>query len=590
MKRTTKQPRKALATPKRIGLLAAVSGLALVGAVTGLSAQSVGSTATSGGYATAGIPVGDDVYGAAQGGLNPVRVGPAAGPVGVQAVAGSRTPGLGTAVRRGRWVTSVTPYVETSVTYSDNINLDPDGFEQDETILTATAGVVLGAQSERLAGQLAYQASYDTFLNDTNDDGFRHNLNTNWSAAVVPNLFYIDAAGGITETYDLGNDRFSGNELANSDDRSTAFYGLISPSLRRNLGGWADAEVRYTARGEFYDDNDLDGGYSQTLSAGITGDPRKFRRFGWQAATEYERFTPEDDDNGEDLDRWTSYVSVDVPVSRTFAVTGTAGYDHFSDDVADDDLSGVFGNAGVRWQPNTRFAARAFGGWRYDGVDYGAEASYALRKNLVAGLQVRRGVQFSNFALGDTASPITTGIGADGRPRFEDATRASGTTTNLADALAVDNRTGSVGRFGDINRNDNDDDAIVDTAQAFISGQAGRTAWNANVQAAHYDYGSAFGTDETIIAANAEVSRNLTSRLGASAGIGFTSVMYDDAAPGSVLTETDYETLSLGIGLDYQLTEIVNVFGRYTYTTRFADQPGDEFDENAGVIGVRASF
>ena len=581
MKPTTKHQRKASATTSRLGLLAAVSGFALVGAITNLSAQSIGETS---GFSTAGIPIGDDVYGTAGAGLQPIGVGPAARPSGVQAVGASKAPELGVPVRRGRWTTSVTPYAEATVTYSDNINLDSSGNEQDETILTATAGVTLGAQNERIVGQLTYAASYDTFLNETNEDGFRHNLATNWSAAVVPNLFYIDAQGGVSETYTT-SDRFSGNGLANSDERSRAFFGAISPSLRKNIGGWADAEVRYTLRGEAFDD-DQEGGYSQQISAGITGDPRKFRRFGWQAATEYEVYTPEDDSTGDDLTRWTSYASVDVPVSRTFAVTGTVGYDHFSEDIAEDDVSGLFANAGVRWQPNTRFAARAFGGWRYDGVDFGAEANYALRKNLVAGLQARRGVQFSNFAI-DSASPIST-VDNTGRPAF--VTAGGGTTTNLDDALAIDNLTGQLGNFGEINRTDQDDDAIVDTLQAFVSGQTGKTSWNANVQAANYDYGSSFGSDELIVSANADVSRALTSRLAATAGIGFTAVQYEDAAPGTALLQNDFETLSLGLGLEYQLTEIVNVFGRYTYTKRFADLPQDEFTENSGVVGVRASF
>lgn len=589
MKRTIKQPRKALATPARLGLLAAVSGFAFVTAISSLSAQSTGETAVSGGFATAGIPVGDDVYGNNAGGLQPIGVGPASGPIGAQAVNASRAPALGAPVRRGRWTTSVTPFVEGTVTYSDNINLDSSGNEEDETILSATAGVTLGAQSERVVGQLSYSASYDTFLNNTNQDGFRHNLNTNWSAAVVPNLLYIDAQGGISETFATG-DRFSGSAVSNSDDRTRAFFGAISPSLRKNIGGWADAEVRYTLRGETFDDDDVSGGYAQTFAAGITGDPRKFRRFGWQAATEYEVFTPEDENNGdEDLSRWTSYASVDVPVARTLAVTGTLGYDHFTDDVADSDISGVFANAGVRWQPNTRFAARAFGGWRYDGVDFGAEASYALRKNLVAGLNVRRGVQFTNFTS-NSVSPVSLGQDQNGRQTFLSAD-GRGTTTNIDDAFAINSLTSERGAFGDLEqRNDLDDDAIVDNLQAYVAGQTGKTSWNANVQASKFDYGSAFGTDETIFAANAEVSRNLTSRLGASAGIGFTSVQFDDAAPGSTLAESDFETLSLGVGLDYQLTEIVNVFGRYTYTTRFADQSEDEFDENAGVIGLRASF
>jgi len=582
MKPTTKQSSKARASSTRLGLLAAASGFALVSAISGLSAQSTENSA-SGGYTTAGIPIGDDVYG-----LQPIGVGPAAE---AQAVSDLTPTNISTAdapLRRGRWVTSVTTYGETSVTFSDNINLEADGFEEEEFVGTVTVGATLTAQNERLSGQLDGNVSYDTFFNDTNDDGVRANVSTNWSAAVIPNLFYVDVAGGVSESF-VTSDRFSGNAVANSDDRITSFFGLVSPSVRRNLGGWANAELRYTARGQYFDEDDFDGGISQTFSAGLTSDPRKFRRFGWQAATEYEIFTPEDDDRDDDIERWTSYASVDVPVSRTLAVTGTVGYDFFSEDIADDDLSGLFGNAGLRWQPTTRFAARAFGGYRYDGFDYGAEANYALRQNVVAGLQARRGVQFTNFALGDSATAIPSQIGTDGRVTSFVSANGPGSTTNIQDALAVDNFTGATGAFGDINSNNQDDDGIVDTVQAYIAGTTGRTSWNASVQAADYDYGSAFGADETILSASAGASRELTSRLAVNAGVGFSLVDFD-AADGTALDTSDFETLSIGVGLDYQLTEIVNVFGRYTYTERFADQPSDEYSENAAVIGVSASF
>lgn len=584
MKPITKQPRKARPSSTRLGFLAAASGFALVSAISGLSAQSTAETSNSGGYTTAGIPVGDDVFG-----LQPVAVGPAAQPSGLSPVA---TPGaveVNAPVRRGRWVTSVTPYAHATVTFSDNINLAVDGEEEDELVGTVGVGAVFAARNQRFAGQLAAEVNYDTFLNGTNDDGIRASLSTNWSAAVVPNLFYVDVAGGVSESFVTG-DRFSGNQVANADDRARSFYGLISPSIRKNIGGWANTEVRYTARGEYTDDDDLDGGISHTLSAGITSDPRKFRRFGWQAATEYEIYDPQEDNGGEDLERWTSYASVDVPVSRTLAVTGTVGYDHFTDDVADSDVSGVFGNAGLRWQPNTRFAARAFAGYRYDGFDYGVEANYALRQNVVAGIEARRAVQFTDFTLGDTATPIPSEFGADGRVISYESATGTGTTTNINDALAFNSTDpNTLARFGDINSSGDDNDAIVDTVRAYVSGTTGRTSWNANVQAAQYDYGSGFEADETILSANVDVSRALTSRLGASAGIGFAAVSYDET-PGTTLTNSDYETLSLGLGLDYQLTEIVNVFGRYTYTERFADQPGDEYSENAVVIGVNASF
>lgn len=578
MKRTTKQPRKALGISAKLGLLAAVSGLALGGGVNQLVAQSAGSSANSGGYSTAGIPTAAEIHGVTSptAPIQPIGVGPAATGPGATAV---ESTAVGAPVRRGKWTTTWTPFVEGTVTYSDNINLDSDGLEEDETVLTATAGVTFAAQSERIAGQISYAASYDTFLNDTNEDGFRHNLNTNWSAAVIPNLLYLDAAGGISEVYVDNDDRFSGNPTANSDDRSRAYYGLLSPSLRRNLGGWANAELRYTVRAEKFEDDDLDGGYSQTLSAGITGDPRKFRRFGWQVVSEYEDYTPDEDDD-RDLTRWSSYVSVDVPVSRTLAVTGTAGYDVFGDDVGDSKYDGAFANAGLRWQPNVRMAARAFAGYRYDGFDYGAEASYALRQNLIAGLSARRAVQFSDFGDG-TTSVVAAGTDSRGRPQF--VTPNGDLTANLDEALATNLLTGETGRFGDVDFSPQDETAIVDTLTAYLSGQTGRTGYGFSVTGLQRDYDTV-GDDETVISASLGVNRALTPRLGLELGAGYSAVDLDDS------DEDDFQVLSLGAGLEYQLTEIVNVFGRYTYTQRFADNADNEFKENAGVVGVRASF
>ena len=581
MKHTTKQPRKALAISVRLGLLAAVSGLALGGSVKQLVAQSAGSVLNSGGYATSGVSTAAEIHGVTEPvAIQPIGVGPAAG-AGPR-VAARPTTDPAKAVRSGRWTTSWTPFVEGTVTYSDNINLEEKGFEEDETVLSATAGVTFGAQSERLAGQLSYAVSYDTYLNDTNDDGFRHNLNTSWSAAVIPNLLYLDAAGGISEVYVDTDDRFSGNAVANANDRSRAYYGLLSPSIRKNLGGWANAELRYTIRGEKYEEDDLRGGYSQTYSAGLTGDPRKFRRFGWQAVTEYEDYTPEDDD-GRDRTRWSSYVSVDVPIARTLAVTGTAGYDVFGDDIANGNLDGAFGNAGLRWQPNVRFAARAFAGYRYDGFDYGAEASYALRQNLIAGLSARRAVQFSDFGDG-TTSVIAAGTDARGRPLF--VSPNGSLTATLDEALATNLLTGETGRFGDVDFSPQDETALVDTLTAYLSGSTGRTAYGLSGTVLHRDYDT-FGSDETVVAANLGVTRDLTSRLALEAGAGFSAIKFDDNLAAG---EDDFEVLSLGAGLNYQLTEIVNVFGRYTYTQRFADSAQNEFKENAGVVGVRASF
>jgi len=543
MKHTIKPSRKAPNLSARTKLLAAGSAVVIAAVSSALVAQTAGERVYSGGYATSGIPVTDDAYGAESqtGPIAPVAYGSPTATPGAQQRSGP--------VQRGRWTTEVTPFVEGSVSYSDNINLDPEGFEQDETTLTATAGVNVSIQSERLSGQLSYSASYDTFLNNTNEDGLRHGLNTGWSAAIVPNLVYLDVGAGVSEVYIDSDDRFSGNPTANSDNRSRAYYGLVSPSIRKNIGGWANAELRYTGRGEAYD-NDIDGGFSHTGRASLTSDPRKFRRFGWAAVTEYERYNPESDDL--DLDRWTSYVSVDVPVSRTVALTGNAGYDHFSENVSDD-FAGAYGNVGVRYQPTERLSSQAFVGYRYGGMDFGGSLSYAAQRNLAVNLAARRGLQFSNY---DNDEALQTALnGNDG-----------GIQSNLNPTFAIQ-----------------DTDAIVDTLQASVAGSVGKTGWTAGVTAVHRDFGNVFD-DETVLSANLGVTRELTNRLSAELGAGYSQFTQD----GSDID--NFSTLALGAGLNFQLTEIVNVFGRYTYTERFADDSLEEFKENAGVVGVTASF
>ncbi len=549
MKHTIKPSRKAPRVSARSKLLAAGSAFAIFAVSGALVAQTAGERIYSGGYATSGIPVSDDAYGAVHQG--DTVVGGQIAPVGVGAAAGAATTQNNAPVRRGRWTTQVTPYVEGTVTYSDNVNLDERGFEESETILTATAGVNVAIQSERLSGQVSAAVSYDKFLNETNDDGLRANLDTGWSAAIVPNLLYLDVGAGVSEVFIDDDDRFSGNPVANSDDRSRAYYGLVSPSLRKNLGGWANAELRYTARGEAYEAGDIDGGVTHTYSAALTSDPRKFRRLGWAIGSEYEDFNPESSD--ENLRRWSSSVSVDVPVSRTLAVTAAAGYDHFSENV-DDDFAGAYGNVGVRYQPSQRLSARAFAGYRYGGADYGAAVNYVAQRNLVASLSANRAVQFSN---GDNDEALRTALNGNN----------GGLANNLNPTFAI-----------------LDDDAIVDTVQASVAGSVGQTGWTANVTALHRDFGNSTFEDETVVSANLGVTRALTSRLSAELGAGYSRFSQDGS------TADDFDTLALGAGLNFQLTEIVNVFGRYTYTERFADESVDEFRENAGVVGVTASF
>jgi len=439
------------------GLVAQSSGLSLPGA----------SRAGSGQFGT---------IGAQSGTIRPIGVGSTPG----ASVAGGDVDAIPRTASASRWVTEFIPFVEGAVTYSDNINLAPDGFEESDTVFSATAGAT----------------------------------------------FALDVAGNISEVFVDADDLFSGNAVAGAEDRSRVYSGLISPSIQKNIGGWANAELRYGLRGEFYSDDDIDGGYANIFRATLASDPNKFRRFGWLVGSEYEDFQRESDD-GEDRTRWSTFTTVSVPVSRTVALTATAGYDEFSNDLSTD-FDGFYGNVGAVVRPSARVQAQGFVGYRYDGVDYGANVSYALSDTAVAGLVAGRSVQFSTL---DT-------------PLAFDTNRA--VQNNLTDFETT---------F---------EDAVVDNVGAFISGQGNKTAYNFSVKAQRRDFDSLF-EDETLLSADLSVSRALTNRISLDLGAGYSR--FDLEGSG----DQDFDTLSLGAGLSYGVTENINVFGRYTYTERFAD-------------------
>jgi len=206
-------------------------------------------------------------------------------------------------------------------------------------------------------------------------------------------------------------------------------------------------------------------------------------------------------------------------------------------------------------RPSARVQAQGFVGYRYDGVDYGANVSYALSDTAVAGLVAGRSVQFSTL---DT--PLAFDTAALAQPNLNRAVQ-----NNLTDFETT---------F---------EDAVVDNVGAFISGQGNKTAYNFSVKAQRRDFDSLF-EDETLLSADLSVSRALTNRISLDLGAGYSR--FDLEGSG----DQDFDTLSLGAGLSYGVTENINVFGRYTYTERFADDAFNEFQENSGTIGVNASF
>lgn len=504
---------------------------------------------------------------------------PPAGAAGAARGAGA-SGGPAPVTARRLWKTSVRPYAATSVTVTDNARLDPRGHEESDATLTGTVGLRAAAEGARGRGSLNYAAHYDHDLDGSNDDGLRHDLAGAFSAAVVPGLLNLDVAGSAAESFLRDGGRYSLNPSAGRDERERVYFGTASPSLHQNLGGWANAELRYTYARTFYDSDDEDAldEWMHGFSASLSSDPRRFQSFGWGFSAAHARY-----DDAEDYERQSSTVggSVEIPVGPRTAVMGAAGWDEVEGSTLEDDVGGAYVNAGLRYVPNPRLDMDGYLGWRNQRVDYGANLRYALARRLGISASLARSVEFLDFG-GAPYALLNLGTDSEGQPIYRSV--SGGLTSNRAEALAVSLADGSIRPATDPAFSRQTQDAVTDSATLALSATTGRTGVSLVGAAVRRDYGGPQDDDEWTLTLAAALNRDLTGRLGVDASAAFILYAPDDP------TLAHERTLSFGLGASYRITEIVNAFARYTYTRRFSDSSADEYQENAGVLGLRANF
>jgi len=509
------------------------------------------------------VPIGAGVSGPgsySSGANNAVKT---VSPIGSTVGGSSQTTSLG---NTGGWSVEITPFIEQRITYSDNIDLAPDGQEEDDFVSTTSAGVNATVNLRRFQGYAGYTVSYDKYFESDNDDNFRHNANLNGTAEIIPNLFYVDAQGSVTDSVLSSNGAFSGNPTAAPGDRSTTYQGAISPSLRSNIGGWANAEVRYTFQGAIYEDvngTDNPDEHTHTYTAALVSDPRKFGTIGWDIRGEYENYNS--DDELRDQDRLSGSVGLQYALSPKVTLNGNAGYDEYDPELVFDgnDATGAFGNVGFVYRPNSRTQGNAYVGYRYGGLDYGAALNYQLAERLAFSATAGRAIQSGSF------QNRTVIAGADG--------------------TLVDPLTNQVLSPEDLQASLRTSQSLTDNLNLTLSGNTGKTSYTITGTAQNRQYEDDVQGDELVLGLSGAMEYQLNRGLSIGADAAYSTFTSDDD------TEIDNDTLILGIGAKYKFTRIFEAFARYSYSQRFADNPlgpneASEYTENAGYIGLRASF
>lgn len=450
--------------------------------------------------------------------------------------------------------------VSAAITYTDNIDLEPDRQAESGFIPSATYSIAGTGQG----GRTLFATDARISVRGEPDDGVSNmepELDQRITALgrfeLVRDRFFVD---GLFTSFQELIDANSGvsasqNSSSNSTNSVTTFG--ISPVYQEKLGNWADTQLSYEHTEVLAEGDNDDASFDRVRFSAVAGNRFNLWRptfsTGWAS---YRERLANPNNSLDDVD--IIFVELDnrIQVSRNYAILGLIGYNEIDAPSSNRDLSGVYWNIGVLATPTPRTQFDIRVGQRYDDFAVTGSLSHQLTPNLLLRAN----------ATQDVGTALVRSSGGFQRLSI----------TQLQGGLA-----GANGLPSGFLRSNNLDDGIS-TQQGVglaIVGTYGRSTITAGSQYNNRSFDD--GDDATWtnrLAWSRQLSRQLTFDI---------SVAYR-----FVDERNQAETHTVGgrAGVSYQLGPRSSVFADISRTDRFSSDPNREYVENAATVGGRLTF
>lgn len=536
---------------------------------------------------------------------------------------GGRTTRQAYEARPLSWALRVSP----RVTYSDNVELAPEGFEQQDALASVFLSGGALVDRVRFKGIVNGSIEFGRYIDPPQTGGeqlydravFSPNVVAGGTTKLVDNLVYFDIAASAREqALDETTRSSGGTSLAGNQRLATAYAVSASPYLFRRLPGDATVEARYRYVAVSVDDDQSvegvddflnDSRSHELLAEYSTG--RLFDRIGFSvravANTTEEtgsEVLPEVDFNQKSLSGDVRYA-----MNRKLSLVGTVGYDDIDTNgtspFEDEDLSGTFWKAGVAIIPGRRSEASVELGERYGGTWIDAEASWRYSSRLQFRLSANNRLMTTAQAQAERFSVLQTETlsYAEELRQLGNLTSAnildrvldyneglSGLTRQqaglsranavYADVIAQSTRSSLVLRTGFDKSDFGFEEIETWSVSALLNQRISRRLaayGRANYQDSNGEVGGSLEDCLTALRQNPD-------------NAGMTDAMLQAICESGEGLALDTRTLILSAGLDYVLFRDLNAFTALSRSQRFADTPANEYVENSVTVGLSYDF
>lgn len=446
--------------------------------------------------------------------------------------------------------------ISAGLTFSDNVNLDPDNQKEEGVTPTATYTIVGTGQSGRALVATDARISLRGATNQFDAD-INQRINVLGRVELLSDRLFIDGLVDSKQVLIDSNSRVSTNPNSGRNSSQSVTTLAISPVYQEKLGNWADTQLGYEHREVWAGGNVDDASFDAVNFIAASGS--RFSRWKPTVATgwaDYRETVARPTNSKDDVE--ALYIELDnqFQISKNYALLGLVGYNEVDAPTSSRDLSGFYWNVGVLATPNPRTQLTLRIGQRFDEIGVTGNLSYMISPNLV----------FRANAVHDVGTSLVRS--ASGFQRLSVTTLQGGLTGG--NGLPI----------GFVNNGALDDG--LSTQQSFgagLVGTYGRSTFTvgSNFNNKTFDNGS---------------DRTWVNRIGWSRQLNRLLTFDFSLAYRFVDSRVQADTQAVGgtVRLDYQLGANFSIFGILSHSDRFSDSPQLEYSENAATIGGRYTF
>lgn len=264
--------------------------------------------------------------------------------------------GAGTTLA-GSW--EIQPRVALSEIYTDNVDLNPSGQEDDDLITEVTPGISLFRESSRLKVDVNYQAQVLKFVNEDDADKVNHGLDGSVSAELAEDFLFVDASGNVSQAIVDNRGARSVDAITGSGNLADTQAYSISPYIRQSIRDYAAGTLRY--RFATTDSEDV---VSDTDTHIVQANLESGRAFGPVAWGVNYFKSEEDRDTSDDFNEERYDYNLAYRVNAQFSLIAEGGEEDNEFVANEVPQNGTYWGVGASWTPNRYISITALDGDR----------------------------------------------------------------------------------------------------------------------------------------------------------------------------------------------------------------------------------